>query len=76
MTFLFTCALRHLSLPPGPGALPGGVAPHGVAGDARVHGRLAARPAALHRPVDRLLGHAALGRSYRQHNFVFNILWL
>ena len=52
-----TCALRDLPLPPFPGAPPGGVAPHGVAGDAAVVPEL---PRDLHGAVDRLLGLTAL----------------
>ena len=53
-----TCAFRDLSLPPDPLALPGGVALHGVAGDAGVVGELAGQ---LDRAVDGLLGLTALG---------------
>ena len=54
---MHTCALWDLSLPALPGAPARGVAAHRVAGDAAVVAEL---PRDLHRPVDRLLGLAAL----------------
>ena len=54
---MHTCALWDLPLPALPGAPARGVAAHRVAGDAAVVAELARD---LHRPVDRLLGLAAL----------------